>query len=57
MCIFFHKWGKWQQYEETGTMIPGMLTPKENRGKTFNYSDSRQKRTCVECGRVQDELV
>lgn len=54
-CIF-HSWSKWKQYEEIGRAYPGLLgkgIPKEG----IPYSDSRQRRTCDCCGKMQDELV
>ena len=52
----FHDWGKWKQYEEIGVAYPGILgkgIPKEG----VRYSDTRQRRTCKHCGKMQDELV
>jgi hypothetical protein len=58
MCLFFHKWSKWEQYTDDGHMLlSGILVNKESRGKVLSYSHKRQKRACVECGKVQDELV
>lgn len=53
----FHKWSKWQQYEHEYQFTPGIIMPKEIRGKVFSQVDLRQKRTCLECGKMQDELV
>ncbi len=56
MCVF-HKWSKWKQYEEVGTMILGRIAPKSIQGKTVSYKELRQKRLCKKCNRVQDELI
>ena len=50
MCIF-HKWGKWEQYEQT------MANYVYKTGKTYPYVEKRQKRTCEKCNKVQDEIV
>ena len=58
MCVLFHKWSKWEQYEDSYTKIPiGIIYPKEIRGQAFQATDKRQKRTCLKCGKVQDVLV
>lgn len=56
MCLF-HKWTKWAEYEEQMILIPGRLMPQEQRGKTFNFVESWQKRSCQKCGYVQREKV
>ena len=57
MCILFHKWGKWEVYVERGTFFPGILHPKEVQGKRFRYSETRQKRVCQKCGRMEYEII
>ena len=56
MCIF-HKWSKWEQYEQKGTIVLGRLAPKNVQGKSFNCVDLRQRRRCVKCNKVQDRLI
>lgn len=56
MCLF-HKWSKWEQYEHHYQFSPGIIAPKEIRGRVFTNTDIRQRRTCVNCGSMQDELV
>lgn len=57
MCLF-HKWTKWEQYEEEGTSTGvGLLVPRELRGIAVPYSESRQKKHCLKCGKIQDELI
>ncbi|KKL72897.1 hypothetical protein LCGC14_2080340 [marine sediment metagenome] len=56
MC-FFHRWSKWEKYDEEGIQLIGILAAKENRGKCFHYVETRQKRTCEKCGRQQDIRV
>lgn len=54
----FHKWSKWEQYTETGTYyFSGLLAPKEVRGTSQPYSETRQRRTCEICGKMQDIIV
>ncbi len=57
MCLIFHNWLKWEQYSEEGTMILGRLHPKNVQGKEVMYQEDRQKRTCKDCGKVQDEKI
>lgn len=56
MCIF-HKWSKWEQYEERGIQILGRLAPKASQGREVPYVELRQKRKCVKCNKVHDVLV
>lgn len=52
----FHDWEKWQQYEETGTAYPGLLGGGIPKGGV-SYSETRQRRFCKHCGKMQDEKV
>lgn len=54
MCLIFHRWGKWVQYQEHGTAIGGVMSPM--RGKSYQYIEYRQKRICEKCGKIQDEI-
>jgi hypothetical protein len=57
-CAFgWHDWNKWEQYHLTGTAIHGLIAPAEVRGKTYEYSELRERRTCQDCGKRQDELI
>ena len=51
MCIF-HKWTKWKQYTESGT-VNRLLGSNEPQP----YTERRQVRTCEKCGKEQDERV
>lgn len=52
-CFIFHQWSKWEQYEQTYSYYDFKT------GKTFDryLSEHRQKRTCLICGKMQDQLV
>ncbi len=50
MC-FWHKWSKWKEYIETG--IKTHVWSHSSR----EYSENRQKRYCLKCGYVEDELI
>lgn len=54
MCFIFHKWSKWEQYTWSGTCYGSRLLGT-TEGKPM--SERRQRRTCDECGKEQDELV
>lgn len=56
-CTLMHKWDRWEQYIETGTEILGRLAPKAAQGQRVQYSEKRQRRTCIRCGKMQDELM
>ncbi len=43
--------------EEGVSTYAGILWPKEVRGKSFNYSEARQRRECLLCGKTQDEKL
>lgn len=54
-CSFgFHKWSQWESYRWSGssTILWGPAA-----GKTINTSDTRQRRTCERCGKMQVETV
>lgn len=57
MCFIIHEWGKWEQYKRPMCFYPGILAPKELRGKEFLSIEHRQKRICNKCGKVQDKLI
>lgn len=57
MCFIFHKWSKWKQYNYHYVLVPGFLAPTAIQGKQFGMTDLRQRRECLDCGKVQDVLV
>lgn len=58
ICFFFHKWRKWDNYIETGHVtLHGFFVPKEERGQRMPYTQKRQRRECLRCGKHQDELI
>jgi hypothetical protein len=56
MCIF-HKWSKWEEYKRQVLVTPGVLAPKELRGKEYETVEWWQKRMCERCGYVQRRQV
>lgn len=51
----FHKWGRWEEYQQHMTITPGLLMPKGTpQMKTI---EMWQKRECSVCGYVQREEV
>jgi hypothetical protein len=46
-CFWGHKWGKWEQYSED----------KFNVKYGVNFTEIRQKRTCLRCGKVESEVI
>lgn len=46
----FHKWTKWEEYDQQMIVIPGIFYPVEQRGKQFRIIEKFQKRTCEKCG-------
>ncbi len=54
----FHKWDKWKQYQTRFTVIPyDMITLNHNPNLSYEASETRQKRTCKICGKMQDKLI
>lgn len=56
MCIF-HKWSKWEKYDRPYRYTPGIIAPKEVRGKVFDAIEHRQRKKCKKCGKVKDILI
>jgi hypothetical protein len=46
-CFWGHKWSKWEQYKQQ--MIRG--------DGSLRYYDNRQKRVCLRCNKMQDEII
>ena len=51
MCKFFHKWGKWEQYEQK------MSTYVYKTKETFVTAENWQRRHCERCGKVQEVKI
>ena len=52
MC--WHKWSKWEVYEQ---MYEHVVLKGEIAGTRFPFSETRQRRKCEKCGKVQDVKV
>ena len=50
MC--WHKWTKWEQY-----IYVGKVTSQFGKETDIPFSETSQKRTCIKCGKMQDERV
>jgi len=50
-CFWGHKWGKWEQYEQP------MMNVNYRTNKEINYFEKRQKRICLRCGKIQDNII
>jgi len=53
----FHKWSKWEKYEQSVIEYPGIIAPKNMRGKPIENTQLRQKRLCEKCGYLQDKEI
>ena len=53
MCFLLHKWTKWEQYE---VRFREYSIDSEEESKEWNFQ-LRQRRTCKECGKMQDILL
>ena len=53
-CWLKHRWGKWHTYEHQFVRVqfPGELIERH-----YNQAELRQRRQCLNCGRVKDEQV
>lgn len=50
MCLlWFHKWSKWEVFEEYWFQFI--------KDKKYRYTQKLQKRTCLRCGRYQQEEI
>jgi hypothetical protein len=49
--LCWHRWSKWTQYEWHGTVRSIFMS------ESVSMSEGRQRRTCVKCGKMQDEKV
>ena len=52
-----HDWTKWEEYKQLMINVPGILTPKEQRGNTYRTIEDWQRRECKICGKVQREEI
>jgi len=52
-CWLWHSWGKWEQYGQSGTMVVRWMADQT----PMRYTESRQKRICKDCGKVEDRLI
>ena len=57
MCFIFHKWSQWEQYKVHGAQILGRIAPKNVQGREIPYIETRQRRTCLKCNKMQDMSV
>lgn len=58
MCLLFHKWDTWEQYDvDMIRMLVGRVFPEDVRGKEVEIIEHRQKRICLRCGFAQDEEI
>lgn len=46
-CFWKHKWMRWEQYTQP-------MIARSNGQRCIEY---RQRRICIRCGKMQDELV
>jgi len=53
MIHIFHKWSKWETY----TWIGEVFYTRDTKGEYYTDIEKRQKRTCVICGKEQNELL
>ncbi len=57
MMCFFHKWTKWERHTKEGQRLIRFFVPDDMKGKYVPFTEERQSRTCLKCGRIQDELI
>ena len=53
MCIFFHKWTKWEQYDEEMMLI----SRRQPNREPIKYLATMQKRRCLRCNYIQKRQV
>ena len=50
--ICWHKWTKWKAYVESGRMQVHCFSTE-----MLPFTESRECRECIKCGKTQDRLV
>lgn len=50
-CFFGHKWGKWEQYTQQGTVVPRW---GKTAGMKIEVTREGQIRQCERCNKVED---
>ena len=53
-CWLLHHWGKWETYvyPSFSVILNGPLA-----GRQVRNAETRQRRTCAHCGKLQDRFV
>ena len=51
-CIWGHKWSKWTEVTREYNLVLHQALDKQ-----FRCTDLLQRRTCLRCGRIQEEMV
>lgn len=55
MC--FHKWRKWKEYNYRYRTFPPTGMYFNGNPELLICSEKRQRRICLKCGKVQDEMI
>ena len=53
--ICFHKWTKWEQYEESGKKQ--LTYDGFPIGESSKYKELREKCICLKCGKFKDRFI
>jgi hypothetical protein len=55
--MHWHKWSLWDQYEEEKVFVPRRNDGSAQMEATMRIVKIRQKRHCLTCNKMQDEIV
>ena len=51
-CFWGHLWSKWTEITREYSFVPHAAPDKQ-----FRCTDLLQRRTCLRCGRIQEEML
>lgn len=55
MCFIFHKWGKWEQFDDE--MIEIISFRGVEISKSEPYIVRKQRKKCLKCGKVREKKI
>lgn len=56
-CFFSHKWSKWEQYQAEMVRTYSYRLDINGDPVQIFLTQTREKRTCARCGKVEDYKV
>ena len=58
-CFLFHKWLRWSEPDDVNVVrthqeLAGVQVALE---KPLTYTEERQRRSCLRCGKIQERVI